>query len=212
VKLYLVRHGQTDWNAAGRVQGHTDIELNERGISESECLVERFATIPVKRIFSSDLIRCRYTAERLAEATGASLELREDLRERCMGEWEGKHFDDLRAHFAKLESLQNVMYADIAPDGGESLSHVRHRLQGFLSVLLKSPEDALVLTHGGICSAFLTLLLSAPPEVGKSFIFGNTAVTLLERLPTDVWRLHSYADTSHLKNIRTTHAATHGSR
>lgn len=212
MKLYLVRHGQTDWNVAGRVQGHTDIELNERGRSESQDLIERFASIPLKRIYSSDLSRCRYTAERLAKATDAPLELREDLRERCMGEWEGEHFEDLRAHFAKMESLQNVMYADIAPTGGESLSHVRHRLQAFIAEMLKSPKDTLVLTHGGICSAFLTLLLSAPPEVGRSFIFGNTAVTLLERLQTGVWRLHTYADTSHLDKARTQHAATHGSR
>ena len=212
MKLYLVRHGQTDWNVEGRVQGHTDIELNARGQLESDLLRDRFEFIPVKRIYSSDLKRCRYAAERIALATGAPLEFREDLRERCMGEWEGKPFDELRTYFVKLESLQNVMYADIAPTGGESLTHVRNRLKFFLTEMLKSPDDTLILTHGGICAAFLKLLLSAPPEVGKSFIFGNTSVTLLERLSSGIWRLQQYADTGHLYPAWQPHAATHSSR
>ena len=89
MKVYLVRHGQTDWNAARRIQGDTDIPLNERGRAVARATAEGMRDIPVDVMFSSPLIRAYETAQILAEGRG--IEIRRDLRLReiCFGEYEG---------------------------------------------------------------------------------------------------------------------------
>ncbi|MCP5095378.1 MAG: histidine phosphatase family protein, partial [Chloroflexi bacterium] len=68
--LLLIRHGQTDWNVAGRWQGHADIPLNEIGKAQANALAERLADWPIKAIYRSDLMRCVQTATAVSNTTG----------------------------------------------------------------------------------------------------------------------------------------------
>src|SRR6266516_4611482 len=81
--LLLVRHGETDWNAAGRLQGHTDRPLNDFGRAQAKKLAEQLANDGITAIYASDLARARETAEIVAERIDA------DLREKNWGTWEG---------------------------------------------------------------------------------------------------------------------------
>jgi broad specificity phosphatase PhoE len=88
-ELLLVRHGETDWNAAGRLQGHTDTPLNDYGRRQARELAERLATDGADAIYASDLARARETAEILAERLGLTVVVDPQLREKDWGNWEG---------------------------------------------------------------------------------------------------------------------------
>jgi len=153
--ITLVRHGQTDWNLARRIQGSTDIPLNETGRSDALAAAERLGTDTHHAIYASPLIRAHETARIIA----AQLSLREPttvhgVREREFGEGEGMLVD------AYLERFTDWLSA---PSGAESLDIVRDRaliaLEGIAreSRRRSAPvaESVIVVTHGGVIRALL---------------------------------------------------------
>ncbi|HWX09771.1 MAG TPA: histidine phosphatase family protein, partial [Gaiellaceae bacterium] len=85
--LLLVRHGETDWNAEGRLQGHTDRPLNEHGRRQAHALAERLAGDDIAAVYASDLARARETAEILGAKLGLPVSRDAGLRERDWGNW-----------------------------------------------------------------------------------------------------------------------------
>src|SRR5262245_65615545 len=88
-ELLLTRHGETDWNREHRVQGHTDVPLNENGREQARALAERLVDVPLAAIYASDLARARETAEIVARRLGLGVVLDPGLREKNFGSWEG---------------------------------------------------------------------------------------------------------------------------
>jgi probable phosphoglycerate mutase len=97
--ILLVRHGETDWNAARRIQGQTNSPLNERGRAQANALADELAGEPITAVYSSDLDRARETAEILAGRLGLPVVVDPALRERNFGSWEGKTVDELEARW-----------------------------------------------------------------------------------------------------------------
>ena len=95
--LLLVRHGETDWNAEGRLQGHTDRPLNEHGRNQAKELADRLAGEGADAIYASDLARAKETAEIVGARLGLPVMIDADLREKNWGNWEGLTGDE-RAH------------------------------------------------------------------------------------------------------------------
>ncbi|MEE6288351.1 histidine phosphatase family protein [Georgenia sp. MJ173] len=95
--IVLWRHGQTDWNATMRLQGQSDIELNETGVAQAAAAAPRIAELGPTRIVSSDLQRAFRTAEALGEVTGVAVETDVRLRERSFGLWEGMTQPEIKA-------------------------------------------------------------------------------------------------------------------
>ena len=201
MRLFLVRHGQTSWNAGGRAQGHSDVELDDTGLQQSERLAQRLSTLGIRRIFSSDLKRCTQTAQALSRLTGQALELREDLRERTFGVLEGAHFTELRAWFSGESRAQGLSEFEVRPDGGESVKDVWKRLGKFERLLERSVENTVVFTHGGTCSIILAKLIRANLDTTKSLRFENASLTELIRRPDGFWQLLSYNNTTHLEGL-----------
>lgn len=151
--VLMIRHGRTDWNEARRIQGRTDIPLNERGIAEQQtrAIPRDFADAPVR---SSPLVRARQTSELL----GANeLQTDERLIEMDFGAWEGHTHRDLTAEDPEGMRRLEADGIDMRPPGGETPREVADRLLSFLSEQL---EDRLVaVTHKGVIrAAFATAL------------------------------------------------------
>jgi probable phosphoglycerate mutase len=135
--LLLVRHGETDWNAERRWQGHADIPLNERGRNQARALAEELAAGErIEIIYSSDLARARQTAEIVADRLGVELVLEPDLREIDVGSRQGRTW----------------MEIDDGPEwDGEPIERHAGRMIEVLARVARRHENTrvLVVTHGG---------------------------------------------------------------
>lgn len=193
MRLFLIRHGQTSWNAEGRAQGHTDIELDTDGVEQAEALGRAVAAgwfVPSK-VITSDLVRSSETARALRCANTWT---DRRLRERSFGEWEGLPFNEIHNQMAAT----GLPFFDVRPPGGESFKDVWDRVQPLAAELFEAEEPTAIVTHGGTCAILLAQLLRGTPATTRAFRFGNTAVTELERRPDGHYMMLRYNDTSHL--------------
>jgi probable phosphoglycerate mutase len=148
--LLLARHGETDWNRELRIQGSSDIELNELGRAQAHSLAQELEHVDLDAVYASDLSRARATAAAVAASHGLEVRLDPRLRERSFGNWEGLTRDDVAA------------LPEGAEHDGETDDEVRERvLEAVQAIADAHPgEQVLVVSHGG---ALNTL---GPPALG----------------------------------------------
>jgi broad specificity phosphatase PhoE len=149
-EILLVRHGETDWNVAQRVQGHTDRPLNDNGLAQARALAEELQGEQIDAVYASDLARARETARAIAEPRGLPVEELPGLREKHFGTWEGLHADEIRERFP--EAHANGPWGD-----GETGEELATRVLAALAEIAERHPDgrALVVTHGGPVRAVL---------------------------------------------------------
>ncbi len=162
-QFYLMRHGQTKWNQEHRIQGQQDSPLTELAIKQAQARSQELQDINFTAAFSSDLSRAKKTAKIMAlnhEITVISTKL---LRERALGIFEGKKFDDLNSELkVLLETLDTKSHQEFPGSAGivESVDQVATRFIRFLrSTALAYPgKKVLVVTHAGVIGNFLVKL------------------------------------------------------
>jgi broad specificity phosphatase PhoE len=165
MRLTLIRHGPTEWNALRRFQGRTDMPLSADGLAAARAIAETLHAERFDRIYSSDLARAAQTARILGESRGAGVTLDQRLREFDFGRWEGLTWDEIVAAAPNLAGLGSTAAKLYAPEGGESFSQVCARVTSFLDDLaLRNLRAAAVVTHAGVLHAIFSVLGLAPPE------------------------------------------------
>jgi probable phosphoglycerate mutase len=188
--LFLIRHGQTEWNEKGLAQGHTDIPLDIEGHRQATALGFRFQPELLDWVISSDLKRSLETARYV----GDEIELDPDLRERSFGEWEGRPYTEVRERAGISVGAHHT-----TPPGGESFAHLWARV-GRAAVRLRARHGkGAVVTHGGTCGVLLAHLIHGTMDTALSFRFSNTGVCILERRVEGPYKLLKYNDLSHLE-------------
>lgn len=142
--FYLVRHGQTDWNVDYKLQGHTDIPLNDTGREQAHKLCKQFEEVPFEICFASDLQRAVETAEILSKPHAVKIVTDRRLRERSFGSWEGRLLSELRA-------------APVEPNCVETYAALQDRVLPFFQEIrdLHPGATILVVAHGGVMRAIL---------------------------------------------------------
>lgn len=146
LRIYLARHGETDWNAERRLQGGTDTALNSRGRDQAAQLAERLKGIHLDRVYSSTLRRSRDTAEMARGA--APLESLAGLGERRIGKFEGKTLDKRVDPATAQEYPRRSRDPDDELDGGESLNQFYERVHTTLDSILKQHRSGTILIVG----------------------------------------------------------------
>ncbi len=197
--LVLLRHGQTDYNADNRMQGHVDSKLTSEGLAQSASVAPQVARLTPQRLMSSDLSRATGTAEVVAEACGLSVEIDPRLRETHLGEWQGRTVVDIESEWpgAIATWRQNPGWA---PPGGESRLEVVRRCTPVVDQLDDELADdgdaatAVLVAHGGMIAGLVCGLLAMPieawPAIGG---VGNCRWAALARRPDHPrWRLVGY--------------------
>lgn len=178
LRIYLARHGQTDWNAARRLQGWTDIPLNETGRAQARELASLLSGVRFDRIYCSALQRSRETAEAVAD--GAQIVSLKELNEQAHGKFEGRLFDGSDpALIAEFLRRRSDPYDTL--DGGESHLDHKARLKMALDTIRGNHADGgqiLIIGHGGTNSLILQLLSGSRADM--TFGIANTDVFLIE--------------------------------
>ena len=167
-RLFFVRHGETDWNAVGRLQGKRDTALNDTGREQARTvgrlLRDLVPDCESLDFIASPLARTRETMELLRQAVGlprAGYRLEPCLAEISFGEWEGRTWKELRESEPNLYAARKRDCWHFTPPGGESYAAVAARVQPLLESLTR---DTLVVSHGGVARAVLTLLSRVTPD------------------------------------------------
>jgi probable phosphoglycerate mutase len=197
--LVLIRHGQTEWNREGRIQGHLDSALTPEGIAQAEACATRLATEPFDALYASDLPRTQHTAAILNCALHLTMNSRESLRERCFGIGEGLTYAEMDVRFPEVFSRARALDPDFAIEGGETRrqfhSRVRTALQGIASA--HAGQRVLVVTHGGVLGVVYRWLNDLPIASAHTVEIPNVAYNRV-RVADSQWQLEIWGDTAHL--------------
>lgn len=140
--IYVVRHGETEWNAINKVLGRTDMPLNARGIEQAHEIARSLKNIKIDTFLCSPLCRARQTADAISDATGIQYKIDERLIEQDFGRFEGVDRSDREYQEAKREYFARY-------PGGESFFDLAARVYPLIKELRGA--DVLLVTHGGIC-------------------------------------------------------------
>lgn len=158
--LIFVRHGETDWNVAGRLQGRTDIPLNARGRDQADAVgraLKDFSGVADRVFVASPLSRASDTMRRMRAAMGLDpdgFETDERLSEMSFGRWEGSTFREIREREPGAMKAREADRWDHRPPDGESYADVSARVEAALAAL---DRPAVVVSHGGVARAVLAL-------------------------------------------------------
>ncbi|RIH87702.1 Phosphoserine phosphatase 1 [Meiothermus luteus] len=178
-ELWLLRHGETPWNAEGRFQGHYDVGLSPEGLRQAYRLAERLAAYrhSFDGLYSSDLQRAALTARPIAEALGLTPIYDRRIREIYAGELQGLLRSESELRYPEFHRAVQLDPWNTKRPGGESMADLAARVQEFLDEL---PEGRhLVVTHGGVIRAALKLVLHLDNGSWRRFHIQNTSITRL---------------------------------
>ena len=199
MKLYIIRHGQTDWNISKKIQGRQDIPLNERGHFQAQCLGKAMENRPITAVFSSPQIRAMETAIAVASPAGVPVIPVRDLMEINYGVWEGKTEEELLRDDRALYEAWWSHPAETAPPEGESINQVNERCrQAWKEIKPQLTGDAAIVAHGGLLAHFMEQLLGSE-SIAASTVAHNASITTIEYEPeTERFVLVEFDDYKHL--------------
>lgn len=180
--LYVVRHGQTEWNVAKRYLGRTDLSLTEQGLSEAKKLARHLTDFSFSQAYCSDMIRTRQTAELILAEQGLEPVSTCKLRELDFGKWEGLTYAEITKQYPNQAKLWAHGGLDMQPTGGESLFELTARVNSWLEELVsENPKgNVLIVTHGGPLRILLCLLLGLPAERYWQFSTSTGSLAILD--------------------------------
>ena len=180
--LFLFRHGETDWNREGRLQGHTDTPLNATGLAQAQALVERLRPHRLEAVMSSDLARAWTTGQIVAEGLGIPLIREPGLREARIGEAEGLFWPEVKSRFGEALTERWFTDDDAAFPGGETGLETRSRgLAALHRFVAEQPYRRIgVSTHGAMVRQLMKHALppGSPPARTR-----NTVLYMLRYEP-----------------------------
>jgi 2,3-bisphosphoglycerate-dependent phosphoglycerate mutase len=180
-RIVAIRHGETDWNRATRIQGPLDIGLNDTGRWQAERVAQALSDEALDAIYASDLSRAHATAQALAQHTGAPLRTDAGLRERGFGVFEGLTFAEIEQSFPDQARRWRQRDAAFGPEGGETLSVFFDRVVSAVAALAARHrgQHIAVVTHGGVLDALYRAGSRVALDAPRSWQLGNASINRL---------------------------------
>lgn len=198
--FYLIRHGESQFNAEGRIQGQLDVELSPAGRRQSLALAATLADKRIDAVFTSPLKRAAQTALPIAEALGLAPQTDERLREIHAGIFQGMLWREIEAAHPTAAANWLKHEPDFVVPGGESRRALMTRGTCALTYIRTLPYSAVaIVSHGGLLSAALKGLLAIPVERAP-FSLGNASIT--QARWDDQFRLLTLNESEHLRGLQ----------
>jgi broad specificity phosphatase PhoE len=192
MRVFLVRHGETDWNRQGRCQGITDLELNQNGFRQAEKVAEYLQDEEIDFVYSSNLQRAFQTAQVICRLHGLEVNIEENLRELDHGEFEGLTFAQIRAAYPDFIHKWREEPAELRIPGGERLVDVAKRAwNGIDRIIQRQRDDAtvVVVSHNFPILAILCAVTGTHLNRYRSFRIGPCEVSHLNYVQSEGWSL-----------------------
>ena len=198
-EIYLVRHGQTEFNNLKRVQGHSDSPLSEAGKAQCERLGSRLAKEKFSALFSSDLNRALSSAHILKRSLNLEVEVEPGLRELSFGAAEGKSWVDINATYPEVAAKWKVHTKGICFPKGETREAAMERVMGTLEKLVAdySGKKVVAVTHGGVLATLFSHVLGIPSGTRPLCIIPNAGINVL-RHKKGIWKIKTWGEFYHL--------------
>jgi probable phosphoglycerate mutase len=199
-RIFLIRHGETEWNALGRIQGHSDTPLNAAGRDQASRTARRLACEPVRALYSSDLAHAFETATIIGDDLGLTVVTSSGLRERQYGAWEGLTSAEIQTCYPEQFAAWRARTTDFAPPEGETRSQLLSRALAEVQMIARRHvgEVVVVVTHGGFCYVLIDHILGRVDGDRREFTFSNASIHTLE-VTGDRWSVISMNETAHLR-------------
>ena len=204
LQVYLVRHGETQWNAERRIQGQSDSPLTAKGELQAVQVGERVRTYGITHVIASDLGRTQRTAEIIADACGCGVTLDARLRELDMGILEQRHLDSLSAQ----EEEWRRLVVNGTPNGripeGESMQELSERMHAGLAACLNLPAGSrpLLVSHGIALGCLVSTILGLPAHAERRLRLRNCSISRVDFQESQWlapgWVVETAGDISHL--------------
>ena len=199
-RVLAIRHGETDWNRATRIQGQLDIGLNQTGRWQARRLALALADEGLAAVYSSDLARAFDTARGVAEANGVKVVADPALRERGFGSFEGSTFVEIEARWPEASARWRRRELAFAPGGGEALGDFYARCLGAASrIAAAHPGETIALvTHGGVLDCLYRAASHIALDAPRSWDVRNASINRLLYTPQG-FTLIGWGDSFHLE-------------
>lgn len=204
IRLYFVRHGETEWNKIGKFQGSADVSLNDIGKIQADLTAEYIKKFKFDKIYSSPLKRAFETASKIAEKQNIGIIKDERLKEMNFGDWEGLSFDCIEAKWPGR--LKEMYYS---PDkvnipNGETFLQVQMRTKNFLNNLLEIEGDKnyLIVSHGVTLRTIFCNLLGIPLNKAWNLSQKNANISCIEYRDKNRSILNFLNYTDHLSKVK----------
>ena len=176
MRLHIVRHGQTDWNATRRIQGQLDSELDDTGKQQAADRDSDFTDMKLLAVYSSSSLRTRQTTQLILGTRTDNVIHRDTLREVTLGVWEGQYWEDIEQQFPEIVDAHTKGLPSFDIEGAENSDQVQLRGTAAIEAIIESHKDAaadddiLIVSHGAIMKTILAYYM-------------NIALTELHTLP-----------------------------
>lgn len=204
MKLILIRHGRTQWNVQGRVQGRTDIPLDETGRAQAAAIAARLRGVHLDAVYTSPLLRAYATAEAITSFHGCGICVSEDITEIRFGAWEGKTGHEIEQQYASLWQNWNwILQPETCREmGAESAEEILLRSQNCMrEILAAHPSGATVavVSHTMPIKLLTAYMIGLPMENIRTLLLGNCSYTELNVMDADHAQLCVWNDALHLE-------------
>jgi probable phosphoglycerate mutase len=198
-RIIAVRHGETAWNVATRIQGQLDIPLNARGQWQAARVAAALATEPLDAVYASDLARAWDTGAAIARAADRPIHAHSGLRERGFGSLQGQTFAEIEAAFPEESRRWRGRDPHWAPPGGESLIKLGERIGQTLDEIAARHlgEQIVLVAHGGVLDVLYRMATGQEIQAPRTWNLGNATINRLLWTP-ETLTLVGWADTRHL--------------
>ncbi|WP_265946692.1 histidine phosphatase family protein [Dechloromonas sp. A34] len=199
-RICLVRHGETEWNAARRIQGQIDIGLNEIGLRQAEAAGRWLKGAGIVALYSSDLKRAWATAQAIGAALGLTPNAAPEMRERRYGVFEGLTYDEAKTKHPDGYAAFEGRNADYAFEDGESLKAMFARVTSRLQAIAAAHpgQNVAVVLHGGVLDIINRFVRGNSLETPRDFLIPNAGLNWIA-VDNGRWQLETWGETAHLE-------------
>ena len=182
MRLILVRHGKTDWNETGRCQGVSDVPLNPAGIEQADKVAFSLKDESIDRVYSSDLVRAKTTAEKIAAYHSIDVAIRNDLREMDQGIFEGLDFSCIREKYSDVLEHWREDPETLQLPGGESLRGVQQRALDAIEDIRSrfESQNIVVVSHNMVIGTLLCSFTGNSLKKLRNYIVDEASKSVIE--------------------------------